>query len=192
MTDSLVERTKTYLFASEQEMIDARLPEPERVRLIRLRDMYVYWLGNPTLPDKSIVAEIKRKYALSTTMAYDDVRLIKIILGQLNQATEDYYRYLFMQRCEEGFQMARNNNDANAFARVLTALGKYCKLDKEKPLAPDYSVIIPQPFEITDDPTVAGFKKIPNVEEKARKMTERFIQDADYEIVTEPKIEDNE
>lgn len=192
MTDSLVERTKTYLFASEQEMIDARLPEPERVRLIRLRDMYVYWLGNPTLPDKSIVAEIKRKYALSTTMAYDDVRLIKIVLGQLNQATEDYYRYLFMQRCEEGFQMARNNNDANAFARVLTALGKYCKLDKEKPLPPDYSVIIPQPFEITDDPTVAGFKKIPNVEEKARKMTERFIQDADYEIVTEPKTDADE
>lgn len=192
MTDSLVERTKTYLFASEQEMIDARLPEPERVRLIRLRDMYVYWLGNPTLPDKSIVAEIKRKYALSTTMAYDDVRLIKIVLGQLNQATEDYYRYLFMQRCEEGFQMARNNNDANAFARVLTALGKYCKLDKEKPLPPDYSVIIPQPFEITDDPTVAGFKKIPNVEEKARKMTERFIQDADYEIVTKPKTDADE
>lgn len=192
MTDSLVERTKAYLFASEQEMIDARLPEPERVRLIRLRDMYVYWLGNPTLPDKSIVAEIKRKYALSTTMAYDDVRLIKIVLGQLNQATEDYYRYLFMQRCEEGFQMARNNNDANAFARVLTALGKYCKLDKDKPSLPDYSVIVPQPFEISSDPTVAGFKKIPNVEEKARKMTARFIQDAEYEVVKPEKQDDNE
>ena len=82
--------------------------------------------------------------------------------------------------------MARTNNDPNAYARVLAAYGKYTKLDKEKHEGPDYSMIVPQTFEISGDPEVAGFKKIPNVEEKAKKMVARFIQEADYEIV-EPK-----
>lgn len=183
MTDSIIERTKEYLFASEQEMVEARLPEAVRVRMLRLREMYTYWFNNPKMLEKSLVAEMKHRYGLSTTMAYDDVRVLKAVIGNLSQATEDYYRWVFLQRCEEGFAMARAYNDPNAFARVLTAYGKYTKLDKDKPTGPDYSVIIPQTFEISDDPSVAGFKKIPNVEEKAKKMMARFIQDADYEIV---------
>ena len=185
MNRELIERTQEYLFASEEEMKQARLPEPVRTRLFRIRDMYLYWLRTPRLTDGAVVQELQRKYKLSTTVAYDDVRLIKTILGNLNQATEDYYRWVFLQRAEEGFQMARTNNDPNAFARVLATYGKYTKLDKEKHEGPDYSMIVPQTFEISSDPEVAGFKKIPNVEEKARKIMAEFIQDTDYEIVTD-------
>lgn len=185
MTNELIERTQEFLFASEEEMLQAKLPEPVRTRLYRLRDMYLYWLRTPKLPDGAVVQELQRKYKLSATVAYDDVRLIKVVLGNLNQATDDYYRWVFLQRCEEGFQMARANNDPNAFARVLASYGKYTKLDKEKAAGPDYSMIVPQTFEISGDPEVAGFKKIPNVEEKAKKMVAKFIQEADYEIVNE-------
>lgn len=191
MTD-ILQVVQTNLFATEEEMIEARVPEHVRGRILRLRDIYNYWLHFPALEDKAIVAEIKRRYSMSTTVAYDDVRVIKYLLGSLNQCTEEYYRWLFLQRAEEGFRMARANNDPNAFARVLASLGKYTKLDKDKPSLPDYSVIVPQPFEISSDPTVAGFKKIPNVEEKARKMTARFIQDAEYEVVKTEKQDDNE
>ncbi len=186
MTRELIERTQEFLFASEEEMIQARLPEPVRTRLFRLRDMYLYWQRSPRMTDGAVAQELQRRYKLSATMAYDDVRLIKVALGNLNQASEEYYKWVFLQRCEEGFQMARTNNDPNAFARVLAAYGKYTKLDKEKHEGPDYSMIVPQTFEISSDPEVAGFKKIPNVEEKAKKMVARFIQEADYEIV-EPK-----
>ncbi len=49
---------------------------------------------------------------------------------------------------------------------------------------PDYSMIVPQTFEMSPDVTVAGFKAIPGVEEKARKMLARYIKES--EEVTEP------
>ena len=87
--------------------------------------------------------------------------------------------------------MARDCRDPNAFAKVLAAFGKYTKLDKEKHEGPDYSMIVPQTFEISGDPEVAGFKKIPNVEEKARRIVAEFIQETDYEIV-EPKQKEDD
>ena len=191
MNRELIERTQEYLFASEEEMIQARLPEPVRVRLFRLRDMYMYWLRTPKLTEGAVAQEIQRRYKMSSTVAYDDVRLIKTAIGNLNQASKDYYRWVFMQRAEESFQMARTYHDPNAFARTLAAYGKYTGLDKEKNEGPDYSMIVPQTFEISGDPEVAGFKKIPNVEERARKITAEFIQDADYEIV-EPKTKEDD
>lgn len=185
MTRELIERTQEFLFASEEEMKQARLPEPVRERLFRLRDMYMYWLRTPKLTDGAVVQEIQRRYKLSTTVAYDDVRLIKTAIGNLNQASKEYYRWVFLQRAEEGFQMARQYHDPNAYSKVLASYGKYTGLDKEKHEGPDYSMIVPQTFEISGDPEVAGFKKIPNVEEKARKIVAEFIQETDYEIVTD-------
>ena len=185
MTRELIERTQEFLFASEEEMKEARLPAPVRERLFRLRDMYMYWLRTPRLTDGDIAQEIQRRYKLSATVSYDDVRLIKTAIGNLNQASKEYHRWVFEQRAEEGFQMARTYHDPNAFAKMLASYGKYTGLDKEKHEGPDYSMIVPQTFEISGDPEVAGFKKIPNVEEKARKIVAEFIQETDYEIVTD-------
>lgn len=78
-----------------------------------------------------------------------DLALIKTCLGSLNQCSQDYLRWVFLQRCEEGFEMARKKDDPGAFAKVLSAYGKYSRLDREEGLAPDYSAIVPQVFEIS-------------------------------------------
>ncbi len=176
-----IRRLQEFLFASEDEMKQANLPSHIQTRILRLRDIYLYWLHFPKLRDKAIVQETKRRYGIGDSMAYDDVRLIKTCLGTLNKATTDYYRWLFIERCEEGFQMARDNGDAGAFAKVLASLGKYTQLDKDESRVPDYSMIVPQPFEISPDVSVAGFKPIPNVEEKVKKMLTRYIKESAQE-----------
>ena len=85
--------------------------------------------------------------------------------------------------------MARDKGDAGAFAKVLSSLGKFTRLDHEQLTGPDYSQIIPQQFEITSDPSVAGFKRIPNVLQLTRQLERRFkkeIEVAEYETM-EPK-----
>lgn len=189
MNPELVQRTQQFLFASEAEMQKARIPKDVRGRLYRLRDMYSFWLRNPRLQDKFILAEIKRRGGIGDTQAYEDLRLLKICLGNLNQMTRDWYQYLFMQRCEEGFQMARDKGDAGAFAKVLASLGKYTRLDHEELRGPDYSQIVPQQFEITSDPTVAGFERIPNVIQLTRRLEQRFkkeIEAAEFEEIKNP------
>lgn len=186
MNPELIKRTQDFLFASEEEMQKAHVPTDVRQRLLRLRDMYSYWLRNPKLGDRHILAEIKRRNGLADTQAYEDLRLLKLCLGNLQQMTRDWYQYLFITRCEEGFQMAREKGDAGAFAKVLASLGKFTRLDHERLAGPDYSQIIPQQFELTSDPTVAGFQRIPNVLQLTQQLERRFkkeIEAAEYEII---------
>lgn len=186
MNPELIKKTQEFLFADIAEMNEARIPAPMQERIMRLRAMYTYWVSRPSLADKAIVDELVRRYQVSVRTAYDDVRLIKICLGNLNQMTQDYYRWLFLQRCEEGFQMARAENDPNAFARVLASLGKYTRLDKEDDQTPDYSQIVPQQFEISADPEVAGFHRIPDLDKRIDKMLAKFRMEAE-DIVPEPE-----
>ena len=174
MNPELIKRTQDFLFATEEEMQRAHLPKDVRMRLYRLRDMYSYWLRNPKLGDKHILSELKRRNGIADTQAYEDLRLIKLCLGNLQQMTRDWYQYLFIVRCEEGFQMARDKGDAGAFAKVLSSLGKFTRLDHEQLAGPDYTQIIPQQFEISSDPSVAGFQRIPNVQQLALKLEKRF------------------
>ncbi|MBR7029495.1 MAG: hypothetical protein IKI05_08885 [Bacteroidaceae bacterium] len=186
MNPELIKRTQDFLFASEEEMQKAHVPTDVRQRLLRLRDMYSYWLRNPKLGDRHILAEIKRRNGLADTQAYEDLRLLKLCLGNLQQMTRDWYQYLFITRCEEGFQMARDKGDAGAFAKVLASLGKFTRLDHEQLAGPDYSQIIPQQFELTSDPTVAGFQRIPNVLQLTQQLEHRFkkeIEAAEYEML---------
>ena len=81
--------------------------------------------------------------------------------------------------------MARSSNDASAFAKVLSALGKFTRLDHDESIGPDYSQIVPQQFELTSDPSVAGFERIPNVKERVRKLFDRFKKEAEEADVVE-------
>ncbi len=193
MNSELIHRTQKYLFASESEMQEARLPTDVQQRLLRIRDIYTYWLKFPKTEERDIIQEIKSRYRVKDTMAYEDLRLIKICLGTLNQVTKDYDRYLFRQRCEEGFKMARELKDPNAFAKVLAAYGKYTQLDKSEADAPAYSDIVVQSFEITTDPSVLGFPIAKNWRDKAKQLEQKYLKETetidytDFEEIEQPR-----
>mgnify|MGYP006967348878 FL=1 len=195
MNPELIERTQRFLFATEEEMIEAKLPQPVQSRILRLRDMYAFWLRHPAYADKAIVAQLRQQHNISFSQAYEDVRLLKICLGNIGQMTRQWCQYLFMQRCEEGFEMARSSGDANAFAKMLAALGKFTRLDHDEDIGPDYSQIVPQQFELTSDPSVAGFERIPNVLERSRFLFARYkkqSEDAEYAHVIEESTNETE
>lgn len=190
MTPELIERTQKFLFASDDEMRKGGLALDQRNRLLRIRAMYEYWLRTPRLGDKAIVDECRRRYHISTSQAYEDVRIIKVCLGNLNEMTKGYYRYLFLARCEEAFDMARKKEDPNAFARALAALGKFTNLDKEDREAPDWSQIVPQSFEISTNPEDAGVKRVPGAVQRGEKLMKRYLREIEEAEYVE--VEDNE
>lgn len=175
----LIERTQRFLFASENDMEEAGLTNLQRERLLRLRETYVWWIQNPQKTDRAVAERIRQKYGIGVSRSYDDVQLLKVCIGNLQQTTRNWCQHLFLQRCEEGFEMARRQKDANAFARVLSALGKFTRLDRDEHFGPDYSLIVPQRFEITTDPSVAGFERIPDIQERAHRLLERFRRETE-------------
>lgn len=185
MKEALIDAVQNYLLASADEMQRAKLPQSLQTRMLRLREFYAYWLQYPRTSDKELAQMIRDKYDIRISQSYEDVRLIKICLGAFNRLTKEYDRYLFRQRCEEGWQLAREAGDIKSFAAITSAYVKGTGLDKDELTRPDYSVIVPQTFTITGDPSAAGFKVVPGILEKAKKMEQRYIQEA--EIVNEYK-----
>lgn len=177
MTNEQIERTQKFLFADKKEMDEAHLPLPVQERLLRLRDIYNYWLRYNHLAERDIVRELKQRYGIRDSTAYEDVRLIKVCLGNLTQCTREYDAYRLRCMVEETYQMAKRNGDTTSMAKIANVFGKYTRLDKEEVETPAYDSIVPETFEMSEDPTLIGIKRIPDWRERAKKLEQRFIRE---------------
>lgn len=165
-----IERLQQLLFASPAELESAAVPAPTRTRLLRLRELYARWLENPQWSDRDVVRILKERHAVSQSMAYEDVSILKRCLGSLNQMTRDWAQFLFMQRLEEAFRLAAEKEDLKAYIAALNSLGRYARLDKDELAPPDYADIRPLQLEATTDPRAAGFQRIENLEEREAEL----------------------
>ncbi len=188
--DEHIDKTMRFLFADEAEMEEARIQMPMRERIRRLRSGYTYWNNRTTLMERDIIKYLQNQFRISYRQAWDDVRLIKMCLGNLSQCSRQYKEWVFQQRFEEAWLEARrSDHPAEAMARLLAVYTKAQRLDRSEVVGPDYSTITPQQFEITDDVTAAGFERIPGIEAKARKLLARYkselteVKEVDYEEV---------
>ena len=182
-----IDMCSRYLFADVNEMTTDGVPEVIQQRLLRLRDMYNFWLQFPRKKDLEIVSELELRYKVNKSTAYEDIRIIKRLLGDLAKTTKDYHRYKFCQMIDETFDMAKRTKDARAMGAAANYYGKYTQLDKEDILDKGYDKIVVQPFEPTDDPSVLGIKAIPNVREKIKSKIQQYwsedIEDVEFEEV---------
>ena len=169
MLPAILDTAKDYLFADVSKMIEAGLPEKTQRHLIRLRDIYNYWLQLPMTKDRELVAHIMQAYSLQATQAYADLRLVKALLGDLQKSTKEYHRYRFIEMVNAAYEMARVNRDAKSMVAAADKYAKYTQLDKEDLVDRGFDKIIIQPFKPTDDPSVAGFKPVHNTREKMPK-----------------------
>lgn len=179
MDSHLITRTKEHLFSSPEEMKAAGLTQAQCARLLRLRELYVYWLENPLLPDSVIVSVLRERHHIGTTQAYEDVKLIRLFLGEIQRTTKDFLRWKWLQHMEEGFALARETKDATAYARLQAVFVKGAQLDKEDLQRADYSEITPQNFELTDNPETIGLKRIPNLDDRISTMLKKYAIEAE-------------
>lgn len=186
-----IDQARDYLFADRKKMQSDGVPQVIQERLIRLRDIYTYWLQFPLKKDLEIVNEIKCRYAVSTSTCYEDIRIIKQLLGDLNKSSKEYHRFRFCQMIQESYEVAKKKKDARSMAAAANYYGKYTMLDKEEAEDKGYDKIVVQPFEPTDDPTVIGIKPIPNLREKIKSKIDQYWSD-DVEDVEFEEIEFDE
>ena len=92
---SIADAAQQYLFTDRDKMIRSGVPEATINHIIRIRDVYSYWLQFPQKKDREIVGELMRRGNIQRSAAYEDLRLIKQLLGDLNKVSKDYARYRF-------------------------------------------------------------------------------------------------
>ncbi|EGN55870.1 hypothetical protein PRBRB14_02430 [Hallella multisaccharivorax DSM 17128] len=160
-----------------------------RERLQRLRGIYAYWLQFPSKFDKEIVDYDMKKFKVGRAQAYDDLHLTQILMGNLQQASKEFMRWKINRDLEEDLRLARQRGDLRAAASIEKNRIMNNRTDKDDEPELEFDKIVPQQFEMTDDPTVIGIQKVPCLRDRIRKLEKKYgdtkIEDADYEEIKE-------
>ena len=177
---AIIDTARDHLFADVTDMQRAGLPLATQEHIFRLRDLYNFWLQHPRIKDKEIILKLQQDYKLGKSQAYTDLSILKLLLGEFQKTSKDYHRYRFIEMINEAYEVARVNKDAKAMATAADKYAKYTQLDKEDEINFDYDKIAVQAFVPTDDPSVAGFKPVPNLREVIRNTIKKYEKECEY------------
>ena len=176
------------LFTTEDELLEKYYAEQAQ-RVLRLRDLYNYYISNPDTKDRQFVDTAMSRHGIMKSQAYADLSIIKSLLPLLSSASRDFHRFRFNEMILETYQMAKARKDTKTMEKAASSYAKFNRVDLEDEQALPYDLIVVQPFTATSDPRVLGIKPIPNVEEKIAAMLKKYrqesmdIDDVDYEEV---------
>lgn len=177
---------QTDLFTAENEL-RAKYDDITVHRILRIRSSYSYVLANPDVTDRQLVERAVLEFGISQSAAYNDLAIVKSLLPLLSQASRDFHRWRANEMLLETYRMAKARKDTKTMERAASSYAKYNRVDLEDEQLLPYDEIVVQPFTATDDPTPLGIKPIPNIQERIKRMIEKYtaesidIQDVEYE-----------
>jgi len=185
---STIEVVRLDLFTSETELRE-KYADVLVTRLLRIRDMYNWYLSNPDCKDKQFVDTVMDRYKIHKVEAYDDLKIVKQVLPNLAQASRDFHRWRYNEMILDTYKMAKARKDTRTMEKSATSYAKFNRIDVEDEQTVPYDQIVVQPFTATNDPTVLGIKPIPNLKEKISSLIDKYaketldIEDVEYEEV---------
>lgn len=178
-----------YITLSDDELFERRIAQTVIERIHRLRGLYAYWLHFPQKFDQDIVQYDMAMFKVGKSQAYDDLHLVRLILGNLQQASKDFMRWKINQDLEQDLKAARRAGDHRSVAAIEKNRIINNRTDKEDELELEFDKIIPQQFVPVDDPTVLGIKKLPDLRNRIRMLVKKYsdnsVQFAEYEELKE-------
>ncbi|WP_337640536.1 hypothetical protein [Prevotella sp.] len=186
-----------YVTLDDSELRELRVAESVLVRLHRIRGLYAYWLQFPSKLDNDLVQYDIAMFKVSKTLAYEDLHLVKVLLGNLQQTTKEFMRWKINKSIEQDIVAARRAGDFRSVASLTKVMVLNNRTDKDDEPDLEFDKIVPQNFEPTDDPTVLGIERIPDLRGRIRALVKRYsntiAQDAEYEeIKDEINTDDDE
>ena len=183
-----------YVTLDDSELRELRVAESVLVRLRRIRGLYAYWLQFPSKLDNDLVQYDIAMFKVSLTSAYDDLHMVKVLLGNLQQTTKEFMRWKINKSIEEDIAAARRAGDFRSVAALTKVMVQNNRTDKDDEPDLEFDKIVPQNFEPTDDPTVLGIERVPDLRGRIRALYKRYsntmVQDAEYEEINE-KVNEN-
>lgn len=188
---SALEVCRTDLFTREAELRE-RYPHSVVDKVLRVREMYNWFIANPDGTDREFVNELIQRHDVSKVTAYSDLAVVKAMLPLLAAASRDFHRWRFNEMIMNTYKMAQKRKDTKTMERAAASYAKYNRVDLEDEQVMPYEMIVVQPFTATSDPSVLGIKPIPNIQRKISDMIKKYraetidIEDVEFE---EPDLE---
>lgn len=183
---SALEVCRTDLFTREAELRE-RYPQSVVDKVLRVREMYNWFIANPDGTDREFVNELVQRHDVSKVTAYSDLAVVKAMLPLLAATSRDFHRWRFNEMIMNTYKMAQKRKDTKTMERAAASYAKYNRVDLEDEQVMPYEMIVVQPFTATSDPSVLGIKPIPNIQRKISDMIKKYraetidIEDVEFE-----------
>lgn len=187
-TPNTIDVCRAHLFTKEVELRE-QYPQAVVDKVLRVREMYNWFIANPDGTDREFVAEVCQRHGIHRTTAYSDLAVVKSLLPMLGSASRDFHRWRTNEMLIATYKMAEKRKDSKTMERAATAYGKLNRVDLEDEQVLPLDQILVQPFTATDDPRVLGIEPIPNINDKISAMIQKYraetidIEDVEFEEV---------
>ena len=140
-------------------------------------DLVRFLMNGGTVIDSDGVVSKILFTPVSRSQAYRDVAGIIKIAGNVQLHAKNWYRYMIIEGCKKGYEIAVTKEDASGVAANMDKIGKYTRADKEDNDY-DFSQMIPPNMEVTDDVTVLeGIEPIEDLETVRNEFRNLFKKD---------------
>jgi len=177
--DSLFDKLSLVLFKDAPEASQELSLHEEDIRR-RWMATFSKWHDAPHTPTKEMVKFLTTGCGgvvepVSEPQAYRDIAYVQRLLGNVQQASKAWCRYMVVEMARQAYVKAEAKGDAKSMALAANTIGKYTRLDKEESEPVDWGRMTPPSFEPSDDVTlVEGVQPVENIEEYRRKMRSLF------------------
>ena len=188
-----IDQYAEYLPVDSSELRLQMVPEDTIMRVERLRELSSYWRSYPSTSPKELVNRCMQLFHVEKSQAYDDIHLLKVLIGNLETTTKEFARWRVNQMIEEDRTAARRDGDWRAVASMQK--NYILNNQTDKPDTPDmaFDKIVPLQIEPTDDPSVLGIKAPKNLRARRDKLIRQYSKDDEYAEYTEvPSTDDKE
>ena len=172
------------------DLREEKLPEAFIDRIMRLRGLYTYWLQFPSKQTADLVEYDTKMWNVRKTQAYEDIQLVKALIGDLQQSNKEFWRWRINTMIMDDHKAARRAGEWRAVASMQKNLILNNKTDKEDPIDLQLDRIIPQAFEMTDNIGIiipeaknTPRNKIEDMLRKYGRKDDMAVDDADFEEV---------
>ena len=176
-----------YIVKSDEELLEERVSPTIIQRLHRLRGLYAYWLQFPDKFERDIMQQDMALFNVGRAQAYDDVRLVQIILGNMQQASRNFMRWKINQDLEQDLKAARRAGEQKAVAAIEKVRVLNNRTDKEDEPDTNYDRIPLFGVTFTSNPKALGIDGYDNetvlrkdIEKFNRKFSHEMKMDMDY------------
>lgn len=160
-----------------------QLPEADQQLLVRLRNVYTFWLEKPTLSDMKIRDYLIANFNISKSQAYKDIAQIKMVLGNVPVATKEFFRYKANAILDQAHDaaMAGNEKKAKALTKIAEAIAYNNRTNEDDGEKIPFDEIVPKDLSFSLNPEDAGVKAVPGIRDKAKKLFEKYAEDIELD-----------
>ena len=117
-TPSALEVCRTELFTKVEDL-QQKYPQTLVDKVVRVREMYNWFLSNPGGTDREFVSEVMQRHSVSKVTAYSDLAVVKTLMPLLASASRDFHRWRFNEMIMKTYAKAQAKGGTPVYGTLV-------------------------------------------------------------------------